>query len=114
MSSVSPPPLPSQYGVERVVAIPRDSQRLFVLWEITAAGVDQAKASLGSAAAHATLRLRLTDELGETHDEVVGDWIAQRTVGGLRPRGRYVAVIGWHGGDCFAPVASSLPAELPG
>ena len=112
--SSSPLPLPSQYGVDRVVAIPRDSQRLFVLWEITADGVDAAKASLGRAAAHATLRLRLTDEEGDTRDELVGDWIAQRTVGDLRPGGCYVATLGWLGDDSFAPVASSLPVQLPG
>lgn len=108
-----PDPLPARYGTDRVVAIARDCQRLFVLWELTPEGVGAAKDSLGPAAVGATLTLRLSDELGQTQDQAVGDWLGQRTLSGLRPGGAYVIAVGFFAADCFAPVAMSPPMVLP-
>ena len=108
-----PATLPASYGTDRVVAIARDSRRIFAFWELTAPGVGTAKDSLGRAAIGATLILRVSDELGQSEDVPVDDWLGQRTLGGLRPGGAYVIAIGWYGSDCFAPVVMTAPVELP-
>jgi len=113
MSSNAQDPLAASYGVDRVVAIARDSNRLFILWELTAAGAGIAKDSLGGAAVQARLILRVADGLGATRDIEIDEWLGQRTVTGLRSGGSYVVALGWFAADCFVPVAMSRPTALP-
>ncbi len=101
------------YGTDRVVAIARDSQRLFVFWELTAQGIGAAKDSLGAAAVGATLLVRVSDDLGHAWDVAVTDWLGQHTVTGLRPGGAYVVALGFFASDCFAPIVMCPPLVLP-
>lgn len=106
--------LPMITGADRVVTMARDPESVFTYWELTAAGVGRAKASLDGPA-DLTLRVYFVPDQGArtVRDIPVTDWLGRHTIQVDRPGIRVVTAIGFKSGDSFAHVAQAAAVRLP-
>ena len=114
--------VPWGYGEDRVTALPRDPDWLFVYWELTDDALDQARKALGKSGLNAWCSLRIHDVTGlalevSTSDPLdiavdrdSRDWFVH-----VGKPGRTVRVeLGLKGVDGgFRAIASSDPVEFP-
>jgi hypothetical protein len=61
-------PLPWGYGVDRITALVRSPDNLFLYWEMTDDGIAAARSRLGPAGAHGWYNLRIYDTTGRSFD----------------------------------------------
>ena len=115
--------LPVARGRDFLVAMPRDPESAFLYWELTADGIDRARAALGQPGARLVLRVYLMPESAaadsaeaEVRDLPVDGWIGRYALELQRPGLRVVAAIGLLGeGDAgaFAHIVRAAAVSLP-
>jgi hypothetical protein len=111
------PPLPAVTGQDHLVAVPIDARDVLLYWELTAEGLNRARAGLAEAERPSELILRLyvLGPGGETdvRDAAVGAWLGRRRFSFDRAGLRLTAAVGFRAGDGFVGVARSNPVQLP-
>ena len=110
--------LPLAYGENRIVALPRDPMSAFIYWELTAAAIGRARATLQDYRAKLCLRLFLfKDDASNTpaliKDYEIQDWIGHLDIVLDQPMARMMTAIGFKAGDAFVHIAGSQPMVLP-
>lgn len=115
----APPP---GYGVDECGLLVRDPWHLFVWWELTATGLDEARRQLGDEAGVARLVLRLfavapPGERGperESHDQELDAEQGSRQLASPRPGVKVRAAVGLvTPSGLFVPVAESGALQVP-
>jgi len=117
------PPLPWGYGVDKITALVRSPDNLFLYWEVTNEGFRAAQGRLGAAGAHGWLNLRVYDTTGREFDGTNANHYVdlpvdreqrERFLGVHRPGSSLHVEIGvmTHEGY-FQPIARSNRADFP-
>jgi len=104
-----PSAIPPAYGIDRVVAMPRSPQYLFVYWELSGPKSEQWRAKDPDCQWY----LRVTETVSGWRSDVRVDPEAANFYLKVKAGGRYVVELGVMAGSTFHPVCRSRDRELP-
>lgn len=114
--------LPEAYGVDEVELLCRGPRQVFVYWEVTDAGLADARDHLRLAADQGMLVLRIFDttlqhdgrEQRDVHDVAIEDPVGSHYLDAPRPGSVARAAVGLLSAEgLFVPIAHSSPLHVP-
>jgi hypothetical protein len=112
--------LPIEYGMERLVLLPRDSQTIFAYWEVAQQRLDQERSRLGAKNRFCIRVYDVTDVIFDGGnavsyiDHIVSERAGSRYFELDRPGHVFCAELGLLSSDGrFSPIVRSAPISLP-